>query len=190
MAGRLTLFQAWSGSSSKDKPETSAKAWRSLKPNRIGAGTIYGYALERGWLPDCDLILNGALAEVVAKPVHPAASFLARIEAEIATEVATKAQEATLAKTPNDTVAIADEVAGHATDGSSSSGRTDVAALVTTAPGLLGQITRWMTASAVSPQPLLSLGAALCVLGTAMGRRYRLESTGYTLEHLRYRPWR
>ena len=84
------LFQAWSGSSSKDKPETTAKAWRSLKPNRIGAGTIYGYALERGWLPDSDLILNGALAEVVAKPVHPAASFLARIEAEIATEAAAR----------------------------------------------------------------------------------------------------
>ena len=94
------LFQAWSGGSSKDKPETTAKAWRSLKPNRIGAGTIYGYALERGWLPDSDLILNGALAEVVAKPVHPAAGFLARIEAEIATEAETKAQEAALAKTP------------------------------------------------------------------------------------------
>ena len=43
------------------------------------------------------------------------------------------------------------------------------------APGLLGLMVKWMTATAISPQPLLSLGAALCAVGTAAGRRFRLE---------------
>jgi hypothetical protein len=34
---------------------------------------------------------------------------------------------------------------------------------------------RWMTASAVSPQPLLALGAALCAVGAAAGRRWKLD---------------
>jgi hypothetical protein len=47
---------------------------------------------------------------------------------------------------------------------------------VADAPGLLGDMVRWMTATAVSPQPFLALGASLCALGVAMGRRYRLEA--------------
>ena len=39
------LFAAWSATSSKDVPETTAKTWASLKPERIGAGTIYHHAL-------------------------------------------------------------------------------------------------------------------------------------------------
>ena len=32
-------------------PETTAKTWASLKPERIGAGTIYHHALAGGWIP-------------------------------------------------------------------------------------------------------------------------------------------
>ena len=52
----------------------------------------------------------------------------------------------------------------------------EVAALVAEAPGLLGEIARWMVATAVSPQPFLSLAAALCAVGAAAGRRFRLET--------------
>lgn len=39
-------------------------------------------------------------------------------------------------------------------------------------PGLVGHITRWITKTALYPQPLLALGAALAVVGTAAGRKY------------------
>lgn len=37
-------------------------------------------------------------------------------------------------------------------------------------PGLVGEIADWITATALYPQPALSLGAALTVIGTAAGR--------------------
>jgi hypothetical protein len=39
-------------------------------------------------------------------------------------------------------------------------------------PGLVGDIAEFITSSAMRPQPLLSLGAALCLVGTAAGRKY------------------
>ncbi|WP_203072192.1 PriCT-2 domain-containing protein [Falsiroseomonas ponticola] len=39
--------------------------------------------------------------------------------------------------------------------------------------GVLGQFVAYATASAVSPQPLLALGAAICLVGALAGRRYR-----------------
>lgn len=39
------------------------------------------------------------------------------------------------------------------------------------APGLVGEIADWITASSAKPQPLLSLAAALTVVGTVIGRR-------------------
>lgn len=42
--------------------------------------------------------------------------------------------------------------------------------------GVLGDLTRYMTATARRPQPLLSLGASLCAIGALMGRKYRTDS--------------
>lgn len=39
-------------------------------------------------------------------------------------------------------------------------------------PGLVGHLTRWITKTALYPQPGLSLGAALALVGTAAGRKY------------------
>jgi hypothetical protein len=39
----------WSAKSSKDVPETTEKTWETLKPTRIGAGTIYFHAERNGW---------------------------------------------------------------------------------------------------------------------------------------------
>jgi hypothetical protein len=51
----------------------------------------------------------------------------------------------------------------------------DLGNLVANAPGLLGGMVEWMTATAVSPQPFLSLGASLCTIGTLAGHKYRLD---------------
>jgi len=72
------LFAAWSAQSAKNVAEFTAKAWTSFRPTCIGAGTIYHFALERGWKPDAAIELDGSASHDV---VHPAAGLLAKIEA-------------------------------------------------------------------------------------------------------------
>jgi len=72
------LFAAWSAQSGKDDAAFTAKTWGGLKAERIGAGTVYHLAMERGWKPDPALVLDGA-APVAA--VHPAAGLLAKVQA-------------------------------------------------------------------------------------------------------------
>ena len=70
------VFADWSAQAAKDVPAITAKAWASFKPDRIGAGTIYHLAMERGWQPDSDLRLDGSLA---CDGAHPAAGLLSRL---------------------------------------------------------------------------------------------------------------
>lgn len=68
------LFASWSARAAKDVPETTARAWTSFKPDRIGAGTIYHLAMERGWCPDPALRLDGSVPDA-----HPAAGLLSKL---------------------------------------------------------------------------------------------------------------
>jgi hypothetical protein len=70
------LFADWSAQAAKDVSATTAKAWASFKPDRIGAGTIYHLAMERSWQPDASLCLDGAVA---CDGEHPAAGLLSRL---------------------------------------------------------------------------------------------------------------
>jgi hypothetical protein len=80
------LFAAWSAASSKDVPETTAKTWSSLKPERIGAGTIYHHGLAGGWNPDPALVLNGGF---LVNGRHPARALLERLAAPATRQPAT-----------------------------------------------------------------------------------------------------
>ena len=73
-----TLFADWSAQAAKNDPAATAKAWTSFKPARIGAGTIYHLAMEKGWRPDPDLLLDGS-QKACAGDAHPAAGLLARL---------------------------------------------------------------------------------------------------------------
>jgi hypothetical protein len=46
----------------------------------------------------------------------------------------------------------------------------EIPAALLKVPGLVGEIADWITATAIYPQPALSLGAALAIVGTASGR--------------------
>jgi hypothetical protein len=72
------LFADWSAQAAKNDPAATAKAWTSFKPARIGAGTIYHLAMEKGWRPDPDLLLDGS-QKICAGDEHPAAGLLARL---------------------------------------------------------------------------------------------------------------
>lgn len=71
------LFAEWSAQAAKDMPTATAKAWASFKPDRIGAGTIYHLAMERGWQPDPALRLDGSVMDATE---HPAAGLLSRLD--------------------------------------------------------------------------------------------------------------
>jgi hypothetical protein len=72
-----TLFAEWSAQAAKNDPAVTAKSWASFKPERIGAGTIYHLAMERGWHPEPELLLDGSLPADTG--AHPAASLIARL---------------------------------------------------------------------------------------------------------------
>jgi hypothetical protein len=71
------LFAEWSAQAAKDMPATTAKAWASFKPDRIGAGTIYHLAMGRGWQPEPALRLDGSVMDATE---HPAAGLLSRLD--------------------------------------------------------------------------------------------------------------
>ena len=71
------LFADWSTQATKDVPVTTAKAWASFRPDRIGAGTIYHLAMERGWQPDAEIRLDGSILDDAD---HPAAGLLSKLD--------------------------------------------------------------------------------------------------------------
>ncbi|WP_420397251.1 PriCT-2 domain-containing protein [Nioella sp.] len=100
------LFADWSAQAAKDVPATTMKAWASFKPDRIGAGTIYHLAMERGWQPEPDLRLDGSLTNDAD---HPAAGLLARLDV-------TTAAPSSSSTTPPFSLALPEGLVGDLTD--------------------------------------------------------------------------
>ena len=141
------LFEAWSESSQKNDPKTTARSWRSFAPQRIGAGTIYKLALDNGWEPDAEMQLNG---EIVMNGHHPAREFLQALQA--ADPISIESQEISLP--PPKPMPVGWHQVG----------------------GVIADMMALMAATAKRPQPVLALGASLCAIGALMGRKYRTES--------------
>lgn len=148
------LFEGWSGSSRKFEAKTTATAWRSFAPQRIGAGTLYKLALDNGWRPAADLQLDG---EVVSEEAHPARALIEALAAEVAAEgtagTGTPAPSAHCPPPPKPLPVGWDQVGG-----------------------VLGEMMDLMITTAKRPQPVLALGASLCAVGALMGRKYRTAS--------------
>lgn len=145
------LFESWSGRAAKDVPETTVKAWKGMKPSRIGAGTLYKLALEAGWEPAATLPLNGTLA---LNGEHPAKAMLQSLgrSTPITASASTNAAQTNPPKAPP-----------------MPAGWNQVG-------GVLADLIQLMTSSAKRPQPVLALGASLTAVGALMGRKYRTQS--------------
>ena len=142
------LFEAWSATSQKHHPQTTARSWHSFKPDRIGAGTIYRLAIDRGWLPAAHLQLNG---EIAMQETHPAQGLIDSLKwAEIDDS---SPGHSLILPPPQPMPAGWDQVGG-----------------------ILGDMMHLMTTTAKRPQPVLALGASLCAVGALMGRKYRTQS--------------
>lgn len=142
------LFDAWSATSRKYVATTTAEKWRTFKPNRIGAGTLYKLAVDNGWRPAPELQLNGELAMTES---HPAQGLLDALKA--GEEVSAPAEPREALPTPQPLPAGWDDVGG-----------------------VIGEMMALMVSTAKRPQPVLALGASLCAIGTLMGRKYRTEN--------------
>ena len=139
-------FADWSAQAAKDVPATTAKAWASFKPDRIGAGTIYHLAMGQGWQPDPELRLDGSVDPEVA---HPAAGLLSRLgEAHGSDEREMEEQAVSVPPPPP----------------------------LSQLDGALAMMIEHILASAIRPQPWLAVGASLTALGTLMGRKVRTDS--------------
>ena len=140
------IFVDWSAQATKDVPAVTAKAWASFKPDRIGAGTIYHLAMERGWQPDASLCLDGAAA---CDGAHPAAGLLSRL-ADQDGVMDDGLDEIPVSVPPPPPLSQLD--------------------------GALAMMIEHILASAIRPQPWLAVGASLTALGTLMGRKVRTDS--------------
>ena len=139
-------FADWSAQAAKDVRATTAKAWASFKPDRIGAGTIYHLAMGQGWQPDPELRLDGSVDPEVA---HPAAGLLSRLgEAHGSDEREMEEQAVSVPPPPP----------------------------LSQLDGALAMMIEHILASAIRPQPWLAVGASLTALGTLMGRKVRTDS--------------
>jgi hypothetical protein len=138
------LFAAWSATSSKDVPEFTLQTWAGLKPELIGAGTIYHHALAGGWNPDPALVLNGG---ILVNGRHPARALLERLIGPAAADAGPASPAAPQRPAADPRMFQLD--------------------------GALKLLVDYILASAVRPQPVLAIGASLCALGALMGRRYR-----------------
>jgi hypothetical protein len=156
------IWSAWSRTNSKSgssgKPNTPEKLWRGFNPHSIGAGTIYRYAMDNGWVPPPGMILNGIEADRLAEmgDVHPAAELLGKLNGGSGHEVVDD-------EPGNGVDHEAEEVAP-------STFAQDL--IVAKCDGLLADIVAWMTSTAIYPQPFLALGAAIAAIGTCAGRRF------------------
>lgn len=145
----IDLWIDWSKQSAKSgasgKSNTAEKRYKSARPRNISAGTIYYLAEQAGWKPDAHLILNGAVAEEMDSAPNPVASLQARLTA--------------------DYLAKRGDAPGYAPP--------PPALVMDGLTGMLAAFVDHATDTARSPQPFLALGAAMCAVGAAAGRRYR-----------------
>ena len=142
------LFEAWSATSQKHHPQTTARSWHSFKPDRIGAGTIYRLAIDRGWVPSLHLQLNG---DIAMNDNHPAQGLLDSLQTPDPSPVEMDTKIVLPEPTPMP------------------EGWDDVG-------GVIADMMDLMVTTAKRPQPVLALGASLCAIGALMGRKYRTES--------------
>jgi hypothetical protein len=146
------LFEVWSDQATKNIPKTTAKAWKGMKPVRIGAGTLYRIALDAGWEPSPVLQLNGA---IIMNGHHPAKALLQALDSPtlIIATTSPEPSRPTEPPKPEPMPAGWDKVGG-----------------------VIADIMKLMVASAKRPQPVLALGASLAAIGALMGRKYRSSS--------------
>ncbi|GIX11574.1 DUF3987 domain-containing protein [Elioraea sp. Yellowstone] len=159
------LWLDWSRQSRKSgqsgRADTPERRWAGFRPHSVGAGTIYQLAIDRGWVPEPAMILNGSVASQMAQP-HPAAALLARAEL-------TPHENAIHPAAPFLSSLYASRAKQQAKP-------LPVPANIMQPGGVLQMLVDECCRTALRPQPFLALGAAICAVGALAGRKYRTRT--------------
>lgn len=146
------LWDAWSQRSTKYTPEASPRKWASFRPDgTLHYQSVFTWAVQGGWV--------NVSADTF--PPTPDAVDFSGLIAHSATQLAT------MSPRPEDAPAERE---------SSKSNDYQFPAHLLKVPGLVGDIARYMNATAKYPQPVLHLAASLSFCGAIMGRKIRTES--------------
>lgn len=146
----LPFFLAWSGKSIKDQPAYTTRTFDSFRNiHSVGAGTIYYLAGLHGWEAPADIIMDGS-APVWEAGMHPAQALLT----VPASFPAPATQGPIIAAT--ETNIFVPDAFRQLPSGS-----------------FLDLFVEHTLASAIHPQPIFAVAAALALVGVLGGRRYR-----------------
>lgn len=165
----LDLWDDWCAGSPHYNPDGLDKKWHSFgsySGDRISAGTIFAEAQLRGWHPEPGIFLTQREKEWASQP-HPAQALLDSIAA-MATVPLPVTGGATGAPEDRDderrALSAREEMELEA-------GLPDPDWLVGLGGGLEMFVRRCLS-TARKPQPWITLGAAISLFGSVMGRRY------------------
>lgn len=150
------IFDQFSSQSEKyDAKETRARwdSYRRTPPTRIGAGTIYHHAGRNGWTPDHAISLNPTKRE--------ARELSSKLEL-IAPKPPKREMPPVDLREPEVKVVGSRVAESFPTEWL----ETD---------SLVGDVTRWITSTALYEHPTFALGNTLAFFGTLYGRRYAVE---------------
>lgn len=164
-----SIFFDWSAQSCKHDDKVTAKLWKSLKPPfRKGAGSLYHMASANGWVPPAEITLNGDIADM--DPVDPSSIINGPSKLTPPTKPAPRNNLAGIVIPPYDPSdpPLPEDPAPQR----QIKEQAHIEPFLEV-PGIVGGLTKWITDSAISPQPFLALGATLAAVGALMGRRYR-----------------
>jgi hypothetical protein len=170
------LWLEWSKSSTKSgasgKSDTAERRWAGFRPHSVGAGSIYGMAIARGWVPPPDITLNGTIAALAAE-AHPAAALLAKTEA-----ASQQDSDGNEHRSPGDVAHPAAPFLTtlHAKRAQQQAKPLAVPAGILQPGGILQMLVEECVRTALRPQPFLALGAAICAVGALAGRQYRTRT--------------
>jgi hypothetical protein len=164
------IFDDWSSKSAKYNAKETARVWKAIKREEVhsvSARTIFGMSRDLGWIPEDHLILSGEVARRMRENPHPAQAL---IERERMKALNGHALLDDVEETDQEEIESAEQVEPDAPRVNAELAE----AVVAGAGGILHELTDWMCATSRFPQPLLSLGASLTLVGALAGHKYRM----------------
>jgi hypothetical protein len=144
------IFCRWSAKSKKDEPAYTLKTWRGFGAiHSAGAGTIYYLAENAGWVCPAELTMDGE-AIMLEPGNHPAQLLL-----DQARPVSPGSDVPSVIAPGEENIFVPDAFRKQLPQ------------------GFISEFVEHTLASAIHPQPIFAVGAALAAVGVLAGRRYR-----------------
>jgi len=162
----LSLADTWSAGGSKYKAGEVARKWRSFQSAGVNGATIAAIAQQYGAdLSAIRIAHLPPLPEMTAEEEERSRAVVANMT--VGGKKVFAARQ--LVQHDDGTLTDEDGVIVEATPPAAAAPPSDTPF----PPGLVGEIARWIVATAPKPQPAISIAAALTIVGCAAGRQFQ-----------------